>query len=133
MPSPFARAFAAARLRPGSLDAQMGESVEVHPFAAGELSRGVASGAPYLARAIVDMPEEAVRAAGLAEAGKSEIVLTQPQAEFALTQFGEGRPRIAAGFEVVLLDRPGAPRWRVKGDPRDDGVSALVAILERMA
>jgi hypothetical protein len=131
MASSFGKLFA-DRARP-TLNDVFAESVEVRPFTAGELSRGAPSGPAYIARAIVDMPEEAVVAAGAAEAAKGEVVVTQPQAEFAMTTFGPGRPRVAGGFEIVLIERPGSPRWRVRGDPREDGVSAMIAFLERVA
>lgn len=128
MASDFAGAFQRARAR---LDRTFGEPVVVHPMQAGEYFRAAASGPSYEAAAIVDLADEIWRAAGVADAGKSEVVVMQPQAEFALSAFGPGRPQVKAGDEIELVSREGAPRWRVQ-DARDDGVSALVCHLVRV-
>jgi hypothetical protein len=111
-----------------SLDEAFGEPLEVRPIANGEFTRGALSGAAFTVVGILDLPVEVVRADGILDGAKSEIVAMKPTADFAASIFSDARPAPKEGDEIVALSRPGSPRFRVF-DARPDGVSRIVCQL----
>lgn len=112
-----------------SLDEAFGELLEIRPLVQGEFTRSaVLSAAPYQIVGILDLPTEVVRAEGIRDGAKSEVVAINATADFAESLFSQERPAPKESDEIVAVSRPGAPRYRVN-DAKPGGVSRIVCQL----
>ena len=125
--SAFADAFAG---RQGSLDSTFGEPLLIAPQIAGEFTAGGPDPArpPFTAIGVLDVAGLVVDGAGLKTAARSEVETTNPVADFALTQFGPGRPQPVKGWLITATTRANAPSYTVL-DALPDGVSRLICQL----
>jgi hypothetical protein len=125
--SVFADAFVA---RQGSLDSAFGEPLLIAPQVAGEFTAGGDDPAnpPFAAVGVLDVEGVVVDDAGLKTGARSEVAMLKPSADFALSQFGPGRPQPVKGARITATSRAGAPRFVVL-DALPDGVGRLTCQL----
>lgn len=119
--SAFANMFAA---RGAPLDANFGEMLEVRHVGAGQFlaASGDPMQPPFDAFGILDLVVAITDGRGEKTAARSEMVTPTPQVDFAITQFGDGRPAPVPGSLIAALSRPGSPMFRVLDVlPSEDG------------
>jgi hypothetical protein len=110
------------------LDDGFAEPLEIHPITVGEFTRKAALGAPYTVSGILDLPEQVVRADGIHDGAKSEVLAMKATADFSARLFSDAQPSPKKGDEIVASSRPGAPRFSVL-DTKPDGASRIVCQL----
>lgn len=125
--SRFAAAFVA---RMPSLDAAYSELLLITPQLAGEFTAAGADPAnpAFNATGVLDVAGLVVDDAGIKTGARSEVETTNPVVDFALTQFGPGRPQPVKGWLITATSRPGSPSYAVL-DALPDGVGRLVCQL----
>lgn len=110
-----------------AVDAVMGESLLITPWLPGEFVSGVADpdNAAFTAVGVLDVQGVVVDGAGTRSGARSEVETVKPVAEFALSQFGDGRPLPQKGTQITATTRPGSPVYEVvSAEP--DGLGRIV-------
>lgn len=128
--SVFETHFAKANPR---FDAAFAGRIEVRHQRAGRFVAGSdnPSRPPFEARGILDEAEQSVRAAGVADASKPEVIVADPMIDFQYTEFGDDRPLPVEGTVLIALDKPGQPRYRVR-NRLDGDVGRFICVLTRV-
>lgn len=107
MTSPFAAALAAADV---VLDEQMGEAVQITPMRGGDFGRQTDAG-----RAVIDV----VALVGHVDPSSADIATLESRVGYEEVEVEIRRAALPAdvvfrkGDDVLLLDRPGAPRYKI--------------------
>jgi hypothetical protein len=122
----FRDAFVAAD---ADLDGAFGEALQIVPVVVGEFMRNATPASPpFEVVGILDLPTDILAVGRERDGAHSEVIVQTPSVEFALQQFGPGKPAPKDGDEIVAPSRPGAPRYRVLS-AKPDGVSRIVCQL----
>jgi hypothetical protein len=125
--SAFADAFIG---RQAALDSAFGEPLLIVPQLAGEFTAAGADPAnpAFTAIGVLDVEGVVVDGSGRKTAARSEVETTNPVVDFALTQFGPGRPQPVKGWLITATSRLGSPSYAVL-DALPDGVGRIVCQL----